>query len=150
MAFPIKGGPQWFVMSITDFGLQATPGLPLETNTERLFVRLQSMAIQESKKVIYAAIATNIAIAICKYAAAALTGSSAMLAEAFHSAADTGNELLLLLGIKRSQRPPDPDHPFGHGKELYFWTLLVAVLIFVGYTSIPVAILAGYGKEHLK
>jgi cation diffusion facilitator family transporter len=88
------------------------------------------MAIQESKKVIYAAIATNIAIAICKYAAAALTGSSAMLAEAFHSTADSGNELLLLVGIKRSSRPPDALHPYGHGKALYFYSLLVAVYIF--------------------
>jgi cation diffusion facilitator family transporter len=88
------------------------------------------MAIQESKKVIYAAIATNIAIAICKYAAAAFTGSSAMLAEAFHSTADSGNELLLLVGIKRSSRPPDALHPYGHGKALYFYSLLVAVYIF--------------------
>lgn len=88
------------------------------------------MAIQESKKVIYAAIATNSAIAICKYAAAAFTGSSAMLAEAFHSTADSGNELLLLVGIKRSSRPPDALHPYGHGKALYFYSLLVAVYIF--------------------
>jgi len=80
--------------------------------------------------VIYAAIATNIAIAICKYAAAAFTGSSAMLAEAFHSTADSGNELLLLVGIKRSSRPPDALHPYGHGKALYFYSLLVAVYIF--------------------
>ena len=65
------------------------------------------MATRESKGVIYAAIFANIAIAVCKFAAAAVTGSSAMLAEAFHSTADTGNELLLLWGIKRSARPPD-------------------------------------------
>jgi cation diffusion facilitator family transporter len=83
-----------------------------------------------SKRVIYVAIGSNLAIASCKYAAAAFTGSSAMLAEAFHSTADTGNELLLLLGIKRSVRPPDALHPFGHGKVLYFYSLLVAIYIF--------------------
>jgi cation diffusion facilitator family transporter len=88
------------------------------------------MATRESKGVIYAAIFANIAIAICKFAAAAVTGSSAMLAEAFHSTADSGNELLLLWGIKRSARPPDALHPYGYGKALYFYSLLVAVYIF--------------------
>lgn len=88
------------------------------------------MATRESKGVIYAAIFANIAIAVCKFVAAAITGSSAMLAEAFHSTADSGNELLLLLGIKRSARPPDSLHPYGHGKVLYFYSLLVAVYIF--------------------
>ena len=88
------------------------------------------MATRESKGVIYAAIVTNIAIAVCKFVAAAITGSSAMLAEAFHSTADSGNELLLLLGIKSSARPPDALHPYGHGKVLYFYSLLVAVYIF--------------------
>jgi len=88
------------------------------------------MATRESRGVIYAAIIANIAIAVCKFAAAMVTGSSAMLAEAFHSTADTGNELLLLWGIKRSARPPDSLHPYGHGKVLYFYSLLVAVYIF--------------------
>jgi cation diffusion facilitator family transporter len=88
------------------------------------------MATRESKGVIYAAIFANIAIAVCKFVAAAITGSSAMLAEAFHSTADSGNELLLLWGIKRSARPPDSLHPYGHGKVLYFYSLLVAVYIF--------------------
>src|SRR3954470_5642733 len=88
------------------------------------------MATRESKGVIYAAIFANIAIAVCKFAAAAVTHSSAMLAEAFHSTADSGNELLLLLGMKRAARPPDALHPYGHGKALYFYSLLVAVYIF--------------------
>ena len=88
------------------------------------------MATRESKGVIYAAIVANVAIAICKFIAAAITHSSAMLAEAFHSTADTGNELLLLWGIKRSARPPDSLHPYGHGKALYFYSLLVAIYIF--------------------
>lgn len=88
------------------------------------------MASRASKKVLYVAIIANVCIALCKYFAAAYTGSSAMLAEAFHSSVDTGNELLLLWGLHRSTRPPNPLHPFGHGKVLYFYSLLVAVYIF--------------------
>ena len=83
-----------------------------------------------SQKVVYAALLANISIAICKYVAAFLSGSSAMLSEAFHSTADAGNEVLLLIGIKRSSRPPDALHPFGHGKVAYFYSFLVAVYIF--------------------
>lgn len=75
-------------------------------------------------------LASNIAIAVCKFIAAAVTSSSAMFAEALHSTADSGNELLLLIGMRRSTRPRDPLHPFGHGKALYFYSLLVAVCIF--------------------
>jgi cation diffusion facilitator family transporter len=98
-----------------------------------------------SRKVVFAAIAANIAIAVCKYAAAAVTGSPAMLSEAFHSTADTGNELLLLFGMKRSRRPPDSLHPFGHGKLLYFYSLLVAVYIF----AIGAGLSAYEGIHHL-
>ena len=88
------------------------------------------MASRSSERIVLIAALANLGIAICKYVAAAFTGSSAMLAEAFHSTADTGNELLLLLGLKRSARPPDELHPYGHGKVLYFYSLLVAVYIF--------------------
>jgi len=84
----------------------------------------------ESKKVVYAAAAADLGIAVSKFIAAALTGSAAMLAEAFHSAADTGNQLLLLIGMNRSKRPPDRQHPFGHGRELYFWAFVVALSVF--------------------
>jgi cation diffusion facilitator family transporter len=74
----------------------------------------------------------NIAIAIGKGIVAAITGSGALLAETLHSAADCGNQLLLLFGVKRAARKPDPLHPFGYGRALYFWSFLVALLLFTG------------------
>jgi len=83
-----------------------------------------------SLKVIYAAILANLGIAVSKFIVAAITGSAAMLAEGIHSAVDTGNELLLLIGERNSAKPADAKHPFGYGKELYFWALIVALSVF--------------------
>ena len=83
-----------------------------------------------SRKVIYAALVGNALIAITKFVAAIMTGSSAMLSEGIHSVVDTGNQLLLLYGLKRAQIPPDERYPFGHGKEIYFWSFVVAIMIF--------------------
>ncbi|MEN3385710.1 MAG: hypothetical protein V7608_5754 [Hyphomicrobiales bacterium] len=83
-----------------------------------------------SRKVIYAALAGNLMIALTKFAAAWWTGSSAMLSEGVHSVVDTSNQLLLLYGINRASKPPDEDHPLGYGRELYFWSFIVALLIF--------------------
>ncbi len=104
------------------------------------------MAASESKIVIYAALVGNALIAVSKLAAAAVTGSSAMLSEGIHSIVDTGNQGLLLFGLKRAARPADERFPFGHGKEVYFWSFVVAILIF----AVGAGISLYEGIEHLR
>jgi cation diffusion facilitator family transporter len=99
-----------------------------------------------SKKVVFAAGAANLGIAVAKFVGAALTGSSAMFAEGVHSLVDTSNQGLLLLGMKRSQKPADARHPFGYSREIYFWSFVVAVLLFGAGGA--VAIYEGIHKLH--
>lgn len=88
------------------------------------------MSSGESKTAVVAAVIANLLIALIKFTAASITRSSAMIAEGIHSLVDTGNGLLLLLGLKQSRKPADAEHPFGYGKSLYFWSLIVAMSIF--------------------
>ncbi len=98
-----------------------------------------------SKKVIYAALLGNALIAITKFIAAVLTNSSAMLSEGIHSLVDTGNQILLLYGLKKAKVPADEQYPFGHGKEIYFWSFIVAMLIF----AVGAAVSVYKGVQHV-
>lgn len=92
--------------------------------------RPNAVSEDRSLRVVYTAVASNLAITLSKFVVAFITHSSAMLAEGFHSAADTGNELMLAIGMRRSKRPADTAHPFGYGKEVYVWSLLVGMVVF--------------------
>lgn len=107
---------------------------------------IRSAMPSSTKKTVYVALIGNLLIATTKFIAAGFTGSSAMLSEAFHSLVDTGNEVLLLYGMHRSKAPADARYPFGRGKEVYFWSLVVALLIFAFGAGISVY----EGVHHLR
>jgi cation diffusion facilitator family transporter len=94
--------------------------------------RRLATAAGSSTVVVYAALIGNVLVALTKAVAAVFTGSAAMTSEAIHSAVDTANELLLLYGMRRSELPADADHPLGYGREIYFWSFIVALLVFAG------------------
>ncbi len=99
---------------------------------------------QQSKKAVVAALFGNLCIAVFKLVAALISGSSSMLAEGYHSISDTFNQVLLLYGLKKSKKPPDEQHPFGHGKEQFFWSFMVAIILF-GIAG-TLSIREGYNK----
>ena len=99
-----------------------------------------------NKIVVYAALAGNLAIALVKFVAAYITNSSAMLSEAIHSVVDTLNEILLLYGMKKSQQSPNVQHPFGYGRELYFWAFIVSLMVF----ALGAVVSIYQGIEHVR
>jgi cation diffusion facilitator family transporter len=105
-------------------------GTPLSSTDHGAGMAKGAEPAAEVSIVVWGAVFANLAIAIAKYAAAAITGSSALLSEAIHSTADTGNELLLIVGVRLSRRPADEEHPFGRSQEIYFWGLIVAMVLF--------------------
>ncbi len=135
---------QWFVAREQD-GEQAPAPVPAGTAARgsRGLLRSGPMPADpsgsESLITVLVAFGVNILIAVAKSAAAVVTGSASMLAEAAHSWADAGNEVFLLIANRRSRRPPDPQHPLGHGREAYVWSLLAAVGLFVAGAAISIA-----------
>jgi cation diffusion facilitator family transporter len=97
-----------------------------------------SPASAGARKVVLAALAGNLAIAVTKFAAFAVTASTAMFTEGVHSLVDTGDQILLLVGQKRAARPPSDDHPFGYGMETYFWSFIVALMIFLAGGAVSI------------
>src|SRR6516162_6549315 len=95
-------------------------------------------ASEESLTTVLVALGANILVAVAKTAAALITGSASLVAEAAHSWADTGNEIFLVIANRRSRRPPDPAHPYGHGREAYVWSLFAALGLFVAGAAVSV------------
>ncbi|NML44763.1 cation diffusion facilitator family transporter [Ramlibacter sp. G-1-2-2] len=104
------------------------------------------MSTPSTRFVVFAALAGNLLVALTKTAAAVWSGSSSMASESVHSFVDTGNELLLLYGMRRSRKPPDRVHPIGYGRELYFWSFVVALLVFAAGAGVSLV----QGVMHLR